>query len=110
MVRTLGYSLPAALHDVVDLVMPTTMFPVKNALGMGSSRSVVNPWPGEAVVGDATVRGPAGQVIDASCNTTITPTCLMQLYRTEGYVPQAANKGNRIGITGYLEQVRIAFR
>lgn len=51
------------------------------------------------------VTGPAGQMISASCNTTITPTCLMQLYRTEGYVVQAAKKGNRIGVNGFLEQV-----
>ena len=111
-VRTLGYSLPRALHDHIDLVMPTTVF---GRLGVGKEMRKmvhVNPRPdvSPSSVGEEVnapdVTGPAGQMISASCNTTITPMCLMQLYRTEGYVPQAAEKGNRIGITGYLEQVR----
>lgn len=110
-IRTLEYSLPRALHDHVDLVMPTTVFG-RGGVGKEMRKMVhVNPKPDTAgnpsVVNAPDVRGPAGQMIAASCNTTITPTCLMQLYRTEGYVPRAAKKGNRIGITGYLEQVRV---
>lgn len=104
-VRTTAYSLPRALHDHVDLVQPTTMFD-----NMRKMHSMVHVnGPGTAVGPEAQlpdVTGPAGQNISASCNTTITPTCLMQLYRTLGYVPKAANKGNRIGVTGYLEQVK----
>ena len=75
---------------------------------MHATSHVNNPdvKAGQPVSPDADVIGPAGQNISASCNTTITPTCLMQLYRTNGYIPQAADKGNRIGITGFLEQVR----
>jgi tripeptidyl-peptidase-1 len=109
-VRTLEYSLPRALHEHVDLVMPTTVFG-RTGVGRGMRSMVhVNSRAGGATETETTdapdVTGPAGQTIAASCNTTITPSCLMQLYRTEGYVPQAADKGNRIGITGYLEQVR----
>ena len=43
-----------------------------------------------------------GQV-NASCNASITPDCLRQLYNIGDYTPQAADK-NRIGTTGYLEQ------
>lgn len=43
-----------------------------------------------------------GQV-DASCNSTITVTCLQQLYNAVGFKPSGKN-GNQIGITGYLEE------
>lgn len=56
------------------------------------------------------VAGPAiniptasGGQVDASCNTTITVTCLKQLYNAVGFTPSGKN-GNKIGITGYLEQ------
>jgi len=44
-----------------------------------------------------------GVSVDASCNSTITISCLQQLYNTVGYVP-SAKIGNSIGITGYLNQ------
>ncbi|TDL27656.1 subtilisin-like protein [Rickenella mellea] len=102
-VRTLSYSLPRHLHSHIDIVQPTTMFDRMRKMQVTSH---VNP-PDDTIsdislVADVT--GPAGQNISASCNRTITPTCLMQLYRTEGYVPQAAKRGNRIGINGFLEQ------
>ena len=104
-VRTLSYSLPRGLHDHIDLIQPTTMFDrmrrmdsTIKSVEQGASINDISEFP--------FVLGPAGQNISASCNRTITPTCLMQLYRTEGFVPSAANKGNRIGVTGFLEQVR----
>ncbi|KAI6018299.1 peptidase S8/S53 domain-containing protein [Pisolithus marmoratus] len=50
-----------------------------------------------------TITGPAGNQVDASCNQTITPTCLRQPYNADGYGTSATN-GNQIGITGYLGQ------
>lgn len=103
-VRTMSYSLPRDLHEHIDLVQPTTMF--DNMRKMHSMVHVNGPSAATSHGAQLpVVTGPAGQNISASCNTTVTPTCLMQLYRTEGYMPQAANKGNRIGVTGYLEQV-----
>ena len=108
-IRTLSYSLPRELHEHIDIVQPTTMF--DNMRKMHATFHENNVDADVATNSEAGfVSGPAGQNISASCNTTITPTCLMQLYRTEGYVPQAADKGNRIGVTGYLEQVRILKR
>lgn len=43
-----------------------------------------------------------GQV-DASCNSTITVTCLRELYNAVGYTP-LANTGNHFAVTGYLDQ------
>jgi tripeptidyl-peptidase I len=51
--------------------------------------------------GDSTSSGAA--VIDPSCNTTITISCLQQLYNVGNFTP-SANVGNSVGITGYLEQ------
>ncbi len=45
----------------------------------------------------------SGGHVDASCNETITITCLQELYNAVGYVP-SATIGNKIGITGYLDQ------
>ena len=45
----------------------------------------------------------SGGHVDASCNATVTITCLQQLYNAVGFTPSAKN-GNQIGITGYLEQ------
>lgn len=109
LVRTTSYSLPEGLHDHIDIVMPTTMFDnmrkMHATIHVNDINSNVDQSGTLQQLPDVT--GPAGQNISASCNTTITPTCLMQLYRTEGYTPTAAKKGNRIGVNGFLEQVRL---
>ena len=45
----------------------------------------------------------SGGQVDASCTSTITISCLQQLYNAVGYVP-LANTGNQIAATGYLDQ------
>jgi len=47
--------------------------------------------------------GPAGNQVDASCNKTITNSCLKQLYNMMDYNTSATN-GNQLGVTGYLGQ------
>ncbi|ETW85386.1 serine protease S53 [Heterobasidion irregulare TC 32-1] len=93
--RTLSYSPPRHLHAHIDVVHPTTVF---NRLQ--EMRATFKLEDHDVTVGDITSAD-----IPASCNTTITPACLQALYRTEGYIPAAANKGNSIEIAGYLEQV-----
>lgn len=107
-VRTLSYSLPRDLHDHIDMIQPTTMFDnmrKMHATSHVNKEGSTSKLTAAELAALPDVNGPNGQQIAASCNTTVTPTCLMQLYRTEGYVPKAAKKGNRIGITGFLEQV-----
>lgn len=53
--------------------------------------------------GSGFVANASGGQVDASCNTTITITCLKQIYNAVGYNSSATN-GNQIGITGYLEE------
>lgn len=38
-----------------------------------------------------------------NCNTSTTPECLKDLYKTKGYVPRA-DIGNTLGVAGYLEE------
>lgn len=51
----------------------------------------------------STITLPGGITVDASCNTTITISCLKELYNAVGFKPSATN-GNKIGLTGYLGQ------
>lgn len=45
----------------------------------------------------------SGTVVDNSCNSTITVTCINELYNVTDFNASATN-GNAIGLTGYLEQ------
>ena len=105
-VRTTAYSLPEHLHDHVELVQPTTMFTRTKAL-----RTTFRFDEGEATFKAASsadtppisVPSASGGHVDASCNKTITITCIQQLYNAVGFAPDVKH-GNEIGITGYLEQ------
>ncbi|KAJ7639339.1 tripeptidyl peptidase A [Roridomyces roridus] len=100
LVRTTSYSLPAAVYDHVELIQPTTLFgrfkPQKSSI---KSISKVQSAQNSPAIGDMAT----GATVDASCNTTVTITCLRQIYNAVGYTP-SAHVGNSIGITGYLEE------
>ena len=106
MVRTTAYSLPEHLHDHVELIQPTTMFSRMKSL---KTTFHVNPTAltsASVAAADAPpikVPSASGGQVDASCNMTITISCLQQLYNAVGFKP-AADNGNQIGITGYLEE------
>ncbi|KAG9124088.1 hypothetical protein FRC07_012889 [Ceratobasidium sp. 392] len=85
-VRSESYSLPRWMDQHVDLIQPTTFF--------GSIHDAVPRVELEK-------RAPPTN--DTECGLYVTPACLRKWYKTEGYVPQAADK-NSIGITGYLGQ------
>lgn len=57
----------------------------------------------QAVSGSSTIQLSNGITVDASCNETVTLTCLKELYNAVGFEASSKN-GNQIGITGYLEQ------
>ncbi|KAH9482489.1 Tripeptidyl-peptidase sed3 [Psilocybe cubensis] len=101
LVRTTSYSLPSHLHDHVDTIQPTTSFG-----RFRKERSTIfsaTPIKEVAASKSEPVHDPAsGVTVDASCNQTITISCLQQMYNAVGFTPSA--KGNSIGITGYLEQ------
>lgn len=102
LIRTTSYSLPTALHRHVDVIQPTTSFA---RAGPFSTIFRLEPGEIEAPSPDApAILANGGLKVDAACNTSITITCLQQLYNAVGYKPSAKN-GNQIGITGYLGQV-----
>lgn len=113
LLRTVGYSLPAALHDHVAVVAPTTYFG-----GPRAWRRTSHLTPSGNILpdGDAAIQAAAAALaqqadrqpgslatVPSSCSNTITPTCLRALYNTSTYVPKATAK-NTLGIAGYLEE------
>jgi len=103
-VRTTEYSLPAHLDQHIELVQPTTAF--NRAKGQRTTFRFFPDLntPGSSSSSDDTIFVPgSGVTVDASCNRTITVSCLKQLYNAVNYVPKAAHE-NAIGITGYLKQ------
>jgi tripeptidyl-peptidase I len=99
-VRTTEYSLPAHLDQHVELVQPTTVF-----LRTRGHRSTLRFSPSAQVSpssADAKIVIPgSAQSVNASCNSTITVSCLKQLYNIVDYVPRATHQ-NAIAVTGYL--------
>ena len=104
LVRTTSYSLPMHLHQHVDLVQPTTYFSrfrsMKTTFHFDQNEAS-SPTADNAPA--IHVPSASGGKVDPSCNTTITVTCLKELYNAVGYTP-LANTGNTIAITSYLEQ------
>ncbi|KAI0294231.1 tripeptidyl peptidase A [Multifurca ochricompacta] len=103
LVRTTEYSLPAHLDGHVELIQPTTAFNrakrQRTSFRFSPTLENTSLLPSDAKI---TVPG-SGVTVDASCNKTITVSCLKQLYNAENYIPHAVNE-NAIGLTGYLEQ------
>ena len=95
-VRTMGYSLPRALHGHVDVVAPTTYFGT-----MRSMRATNHIQPEiKPLVSDVETKGESTL---ATCGLTVTPSCLRTLYKTSTYTP-AATSQNILGVVGYLEE------
>jgi tripeptidyl-peptidase I len=98
--RTTTYSIPENLHDHIKLIQPTTYFSEFQLEGQLEGNG-----PVAATTSATPIKVPTayhGQV-DASCNSSITISCLQQLYNTVGYVPSTEN-GNQVAVTGYLGQ------
>lgn len=102
--RTTEYSLPAHLDKHIELIQPTTAF--NRAKGQRTTfrfSPILNTAP-PSLTSDEEISVPgSGVKVNASCKSTITVSCLKQLYNAVGYVPKAAHK-NAIGLTGYLEE------
>ncbi|KAG1763179.1 peptidase S8/S53 domain-containing protein [Suillus occidentalis] len=101
-IRTTSYSLPEILHDYIDLIQPTTMFARFKAF-KSTLHWTNHTRPADSTPSGSTITGPAGNQVDASCNNTITVSCLRQLYNAVDYNTSATN-GNALGITGYLNE------
>ncbi|KAI4525603.1 subtilisin-like protein [Schizophyllum commune Loenen D] len=93
-VRTLAFSLPEALHDVVDAVYPTT--------------SIVRPHTGPVHMVEAQLQ-PTSDIapgsdasVPSSCSSQITPACLQALYGIP--TTAATQSSNVLGVSGFIEQ------
>ncbi|KAI0284762.1 subtilisin-like protein [Russula brevipes] len=102
--RTIGYSLPAALHDRVQTVAPTTYFGSPRALRQTSRLDPNGPTlpNGDLHLQNAATLSASGSPVPPICSN-ITPACLRRLYNTEGYEPRATAV-NKLGIAGYLQE------
>ncbi|KAJ7482844.1 family S53 protease [Mycena galericulata] len=87
--RTLSYSLPAEVADFVEHIFPTVTF--NNPVSLSPVLSA--PKPASEVSSDAT---------PASCATTITPTCLQDLYGIP--TTPATESSNSIAVAGFIDQ------
>ena len=108
--RTISYSVPAALHKLVQTVAPTTYFGSPRAMRQTSHLNPNAPIlpDGDQELREAIANAEHGSAatVPASCANTTTPACLRALYKTETYVPTAI-LDNTLGIVGYLEEYAI---
>ncbi|KAF8214031.1 subtilisin-like protein [Mycena galopus ATCC 62051] len=98
LVRTTAYRLPQYLHEHIELIQPTTMF--TRSKGM---TPIVYPEEDEPLGSIKRVTPSTKPHVHPSCATSVTLSCIMQLYNAVGYTPRATKK-NAIGITGFLGQ------
>ncbi|TFK32816.1 family S53 protease-like protein [Crucibulum laeve] len=91
-VRTLSYSIPAALKGHVDLVHPTTTFdnPFVHLPFVSTPKAEIAPSNLE------------GRAVPASCATTVTPACLQALYGIP--TTKATQSSNVLGVSGFIDQ------
>ncbi|KAJ7466252.1 family S53 protease-like protein [Mycena galericulata] len=92
-VRTLAYSVPAALAQHIQFVHPTVAFipPLSGRPGV------------TAINHKRTVSPRAADAVPASCASVVNPACLEALY---GFPTAKANNSasNIIGVAGYIDQ------
>ena len=91
-IRTNEYSVPVHLVNYIDLIDPTVFL----------GKATVAPPTYTKVKRGA----PTKSSIDAPCSTSITPTCLKELYNTVGYTPDPKS-GSRIGFGSFLNESAI---
>ena len=97
--RTLRYSVPKEVAEHVNLIQPTTRFG-----NMRPMRSLIlEEEYFEEATGQPKWRTEASSsAVDASCNTTITPQCLLELYNV--HYKADPNNGNKVGYASFLTE------
>ncbi|KAG4443976.1 vesicle formation at the endoplasmic reticulum [Cadophora sp. M221] len=92
--RTTEYSVPDHLLDYIDLISPTTYF----------GKTVASNPGGFGIGFSYTSRNAPSKVsVDTACQTSITPTCIKELYNVGSYTPDAKS-GSRVGFGSFLNQ------
>jgi|TARA_R110002003_G_scaffold20_2_gene1056 tripeptidyl-peptidase-1 len=87
-VRSLSYSVPKEVRSHIDMIHPVTRF------------GQLQPERNHVLTTGAEIKSSA---INATCNTTVTPACLADLYNFADYKADPA-VGTAIGVNGFLEQ------
>lgn len=95
--RTLEYSVPESVKEHINFVQPTTRFGTLKPLS--STAQVFDA--GHTSDGKTQWFGSSPQV-NITCNLTITPECILDLYNVH-YKGDAAN-GNGVGYASFLEE------
>lgn len=91
-VRTTEYSVPAHLASYIDLIDPTVFLGKAATAAPTYTKAKRSP--------------PTKSSLDAPCSTSITPTCLKELYNTVGYTPDPKS-GSRVGFGSFLNESAI---
>lgn len=92
--RTLQYSVPKHVVPHIDLIQPTTRFGGPQSMRSTISR-IRKPRRAKGVL------EPVASV-NATCNYTITPNCLLDLYNVR--YKADLNNGNKLGFASFLGQ------
>ena len=95
-IRTLQYSVPANLHQYIQMIQPTTRFgQLRAERNTISQHFEIGPSQGESLLY-------SGEGLNVTfCNNTITPQCLRALYNFGDF---KGTQHNRIGVCGYLNE------
>jgi tripeptidyl-peptidase-1 len=91
-IRTVGYALPAVLHNQIQDVAPTTYFFSARVMQQTPRRRSFGPASAQAV-----------SVTARSSRLTVTPSYLRWLYSTNAYVPAATDQ-NKLGVVGFWDE------
>jgi tripeptidyl-peptidase-1 len=92
--RTLSYSIPDELANDIELITPATYF------GSSTTSRTITSFRSKRQI-SRIERGPSEVSVAASCQTSITPSCLKQMYGVGNYTPDV-KAGSRLGFGTFL--------
>lgn len=96
--RTTEYSIPENIREHINFVQPTTRF--GDAKPLSSMARVVEK--GVKSDGQSKWWGKPAPQVNITCNVTITPECLLNLYNV--HYDADPDNGNTVGYASFLEQ------
>lgn len=95
--RTTEYSLPKDVAQHIDFVTPTTYF------GKTTAQLPTIPTMKQSLEPRQATNSTSNDKIDDSCKTSITPSCLKQIYNVGDYAPDAKS-GSKIAFSSFLNE------
>ncbi|KFY07030.1 hypothetical protein V492_07509 [Pseudogymnoascus sp. VKM F-4246] len=95
--RTLQYSVPDEIASHINFIQPTTRFG-----DIQKQKSTVHIVEDGQAVSSLKWKPSVSSTVDPACNTSITPTCLLQLYNV--HYKGDPKSGSKIGYASFLEE------